>query len=411
MVGDKHTDKPFFERVPSVNLEDQILIVKDLEGVEENAAIEKILANELDKPFTTGIPPWRLVVLPLTPSRCFMAFAYSHTIGDGPTGVSFHKSLTKAFGNLTEPTSSPSSVVKSSTKPLPTPFDTPERLPISWSFLLAPILSLVIPRFISDLLGLRVGASTIDEGTWTATDIFFDPELFQSKVKLYEIDASLLTKAVQASRKHDAKLTGLLQQFIARGLSKLITDPKVTNFVSQTAINMRSSVGVPVDEMGEFASGCYATHPRSQTIGPMTEHDWEVASTATRVFAESASTLQDQAIGLLRYVPSIRKWTMGKIGQRRDCSIEISNIGVFDTSTPASNAGEDCAKITKTVFAQPGHVTGPPISFNFTSVRGGNLVYPVTWQTGALGVPLEEEEKFVDDLCSSLKKDFEDLKA
>lgn len=404
MVGDKHTDKPFYERVPAVNLEDQIHIVKDLEGVEENVAIEKILAAELDKPFTTGIPPWRLVVLPLGPSRCFVTFAYSHTIGDGPTGVSFHKSLAKAFGNLKELTSTPSSVVQSPGMPLPTPFDTTERLPISWTFLLAPILSLVIPRFISKLLGLRVGASTIDEGTWTATDIFFDPELFESKVKLYEIDASLLTNAVQVSRKHNAKLTGLLQQFIARGLSKQITDPNVTNFVSQTAINMRNSVGVPADEMGEFASGSYATHPRSKVQGPMTEQDWEVARTATRTFAESAVQLQDQPIGLLRYVPSIRKWTMGKIGQRRDCSIEISNIGVFDSAS-----GEGFARITKTVFAQPGHVTGPPISFNFTSVKGGNLVYTVTWQTGALGVGLDEEEKFVDDLCASFKKDFEDL--
>lgn len=400
VVGDQDTDKAFYERVSAIDLKDHVSIVQ-VDEEDTKSSIKGVLASELDKPFTAGIPPWRIVVLPLGSSQCFIAYSFSHTIGDGPSGASFHKSFLKACQSL--PSNPSSSLVETSRKPLPDPFDTPKRLPISWSFLLTPLIAHVTPNFAAKLFGLRVSASAVDEGTWTATPIFYDPATFRSKVEIQEIESSLLDNAIKVSRKHDAKLTGLLQQFVARALSKVVTDASVTNFVTQTAINMRRSVGTPSDEMGEFASGCYVAHPRANSHGPMSEHDWQAAREATRKFAESATTLQDQAIGLLRYVPSIRKWTVGKIGQKRDCSIEMSNVGVLDTGD------EGPAKILSAVFAQPGHVTGPPISFNFVSVKGGNLVYTVTWQAGALGVPEEHEDGLVEKLCSSLKHDFERL--
>jgi hypothetical protein len=110
---------------------------------------------------------------------------------------------------------------------------------------------------------------------------------------------------------------------------------------------------------------------------------------------------------LLRYAPSIRNWMLGKVGQSRDGSYEVSNLLAFDdTDDGASHK----YKISKMVFVQPANVLSAPLVFNIISVKGGSLVCAVSWQAGALDVPLEEEDLFVDGICSSLQADFEALR-
>ncbi|KAI8214999.1 hypothetical protein K4K52_011732 [Colletotrichum sp. SAR 10_76] len=256
----------------------------------------------------------------------------------------------------------------------------------------------------ANLLGLQAQASTLDEGTWTGSPAAFNRDKSRTKIALRVVESYLVDRALCQAKTHDAKLMGLLHQFIARGMSKAFGEVNVTNFVSQTAVNMRKSVGVPSDEMGEFVSATYLVHPKLTSAGPLSDAEWLAASSSTKAFAETAATLQDQPIGLLRYLPSVRKWLLSKLGQRRDCSHEVSNVGAFEGAT---RGGEKKATITHVVFSQPGHVSSAPICFNISSVKQGPLVYTVTWPTGALGVPEVEEDAVVDTICTSIQADFE----
>lgn len=71
---------------------------------------------------------------------------------------------------------------------------------------------------------------------------------------------------------------------------------------------------------------------------------------------------------------SIRNWTLGKIGQQRDCSYEASNILAFDgtdgTDSADGSADHEC-KVNKMVFTQPGNALSAPLVFNIVSVKGG----------------------------------------
>ncbi|POR38317.1 Uncharacterized protein TPAR_01482 [Tolypocladium paradoxum] len=407
VVGDKHTDKAYFERVPTISLKDHITILSSLSAAHDaSAEIEKVLGGDLDQPFPEGIPPWRIIVLPLQSSQALIVFSFSHSIGDGPTGTSFHRSFLKAVRTTPKAAlESASSSITTPELPLPAPFDTPERLPISWSFLLGPLLGDILPRFLANLLGLKAQASTVDKGTWLGTRLmFFHPDGPRSRLKLREIPAPVVANAVRVSRTHDAKLTGVLQQIIVRALSKAIDDASVTNFVSETAVNMRKSVGVHEDEMGEFASGCYLPYVRpAATDAPLSEEEWEAARVATRKLAMTASTLQDQPIGLLRYAPSVRKWMAAKIGQERGSSFEMSNVGVFDVGRDGDAVWS--ARVVKAIFAQPGHVASSPIAFNIVTTKGRSMVYTATWPLGALGVPEEQEDAFMTRVCDSIDAD------
>jgi hypothetical protein len=408
VVEDMNTDKSFFRRAPTIDLEQHITILGCHDDKDDSSRIEQLLATNLDVPFPAGIPPWRILVLPLQRGH-FVAFCYSHMIGDGLTGRAFHRTLLEALKKDPDIPRSETYTVETPDRPLPAPFDTAERLPISWTFLLSPLLSLVLPASVATYTGLRTSGSTIDAGTWTGSEIPQAGALnpFHSKVKLREVPASTFAKLLRTIKTHDTKLTGVFEEAIVRALSSVLPSP-TTNFVSQTAINMRASAGVPDDEGGEFASACYIMHPRRDPTAPFSEAHWAASRASSRKLATSASTLQDQAISLLRYLPSIRKWTTSKFGQRRDCSFEVSNIGAFAEREPRAHNASG-VRVTRMVFAQPGQIISAPMAFNLVSVVGGGLAYTVSWQAGALGEVGMEEGLFIERVCEAIECDLEAL--
>ncbi|KAE8149939.1 hypothetical protein BDV25DRAFT_140323 [Aspergillus avenaceus] len=410
VVKDKHTEKPFYEAVSSIELHQHISIVHEEIGSEGEAKVfERVLPPILDRPFPADIPPWRIVVLPLpsntsTVTRCFVCFAFSHSLGDGMVGLAFHRTFLEKWRQSTS-TKSESSTVTLPSRTLPEPFDTPTRLPISWGFLLGPLLAVYLPKFLCGMLGLHATAGTINDGTWTGSPMFFNPaSTSNSRVKILEIEAPLVQNAIQVVRTHDAKLTATIHQMIIRALSKAIPNNDVTNFVAGTAVDMRGAIGKPAYTWGLFVAGHYEGHERLKDAQqPISDELWTAAGVMTKALAGCATRLHDQSIGLLRYVPSIRKWTLDKLGCNRDSSYEVSNLLAFD-----GGAEPEC-RISKMVFCQPGNVTSAPMAFNILSVKGGSLMCTVSWQIGALGVPLDEEVEFVDGICSSIQADFKAL--
>lgn len=397
VVNDMHTDKAFYRHVEEIDLDQHITIL-----TQDEKSIEEVLQSHVDLPFPTGIPPWNIIVLPLE-HECFIALSFSHTIGDGITGPSFHRTFLNACNNNSDDMMLTSRVVNIPMRPFPAPFDTPERLPISWSFLLAPFFALFLPAFAIKLLGLRTSASASNEGTWRGDRITYDPETSRSGVKVRKVDAATTRSALRVIRENNTKFTAVFQQAIARALCKVDFDDTVTNFVAQTAINMRGSIGISNSEGGNYASGCYTVYPRKTQSPDFSVEDWALSCSTSERLARSATRLQDQAIGLLRYVPSIKKWTLSKIGQCRDSSFEVSNIGIFDVADSTN------ATITELVFTQPGSVLSAALAFNVTSVKGGVLTYTVTWRRRGLGRAEDEEDALVEGICQSIEQDLAQL--
>ncbi|KAH8655890.1 alcohol acetyltransferase [Xylariales sp. PMI_506] len=410
IVGDAHTDKAFYKRIASVNLEDHIRIVKiGTGGNDHMSQIEEVLRSHLDMPFRQGIPPWRIAVLPLSSSRSFISFEYSHTIGDGPSGAAFHRMLLQFYQDTENSEQAASPVMQTQGTILPAPFDTPQRLPISWSLLLGPLLSHYLPTFLTEYMRLSKGIARIDDGTWTGATVPMDCATSCTKIKLYEIEPELLENVLRISRAHETRFTGAFQQLVTKALCKVIPDPGITNFISQTSINMRGAIGVSNDEMGEFVSGAYISHFRGDTSMSPGKINWKAASAATHQLSVDSSRLHDQSIGLLRYLTSIRGWMVGKLGQRRDCSFEVSNIGAVEASSLSTGGERAQTQIINMVFAQPGHLLSAPLAFNLISVKGGSFVYTITWKVGALGVATCDEDHFVEMICQSINSDLKSL--
>lgn len=129
---------------------------------------------------------------------------------------------------------------------------------------------------------------------------------------------------------------------------------------------------------------------------------WAAASVMSGKLAELTARLDDQVIGMLRYVPNHKESMVSKLGGKREGSYALSNMLAFDSD----GAGGGC-RISKMVVASSAAVTSAPLNFLIISVKGGSLMCTVSWQPGALGHPVEKESSIVDEICSSLRGDFE----
>lgn len=408
--GDVDKRNPSYQRVSRLDIDEDHLIVA--KTAMNDSSIESIVEAQLQQDkWRHPSPPWTLHITPLEPNqpgqkRFFAAYVYSHVLGDGMSGLAFHRTFLRSLQAQVE-TENASSIIPPKV-PLPAPFDTPSRLSISWSFLLAPFLAVYMPKFLANLLGLRAASSIINEGTWLGLPTFYKAaDTEQTRIKMITIPSQTLVKILQVCRKNEAKLTGALHQIILLALKSKINLPAATSFASQTAVNMRGSIGASDDEMGLFVSGYYENHSRENIPEVVSEAFWQAARQTTTDLAKCSVTLQDQPVGLLRYLPSVRSWTQGKLGQKRDGSYEISNLGAFKPFEAATTNME--VRISKMIFSQPGNVTGAPLTFNVVTVAGGDLVITISWQIGALGAEKEDERDFIDQIGLHVERSLEAL--
>lgn len=409
IIKNPESERAFYERVPFLNLAEHVLHCQkhDTELAEDDL-IENVLPSMLDHKWRKDIPRWKLFIEPILDNQWLMSFAFCHSIGDGMSGIAFHRSFLNAL-EATESPVSTKTVVQSSTGLLAAAFDTKERLPVSWPYLLTPLLAVYVSNPVAISLGLRAAASTVDHGTWTGSNMFYTKDHFRTGVKIMSFEAALLRKILDIAKFHNTKLTAVIHGLIIKAMSRHVSSEAVTttNLVSQTAVNMRGSVNASNDQMGLFVSGFYDIHPLDVEPSPLATNAsfWSAASTMTRDLSLCVGSLQDHPIGLLQYLPNVRSWTLSKPGLSRDCSYEVSNLGAF---IPISAINKKVS-ISKMFFAQPANVVSAPLVFNIVSVAGGDLVCAVTWQVGALDVPESDENIFVDKICKSMRSDLVDL--
>ena len=398
-------------------------------------------------------PAWALDVLrlvgPHDKYRLFISFTFSHSHGDGMSGIAFHRTFSEALQRtLSSGTRGTNVTVETPSFLLSEPADTPSRMPISWSYLLRPVLGLFLPGFLARPLGISGPLSGADASTWTGSEKFIETtrtvkvprhdqfagvtiwkevELsgahIATSVEVVCITAHALRGVLAKCKENGAKLTPLLDLLIARAIGKALEasarDPKDLNFVSQIPMNLRRALDVSDKEVGNYVGGTYWRHklPNFPT-NSIDENSWHAVRLQGQHVVDCASTLRDQPVGLLRYISDFSTWMQDQIGQQRDCSWELSNLGSVDTGAGFSLGDQDgpIISIQDMLFSQPASPIAPPLNFSVIGVKGGGLEICISWQIGALGLSRkeeheieEEERKFVRRVAISLREAVERL--
>ena len=397
---DRESDSPYYQACDRLDLSQHVQILPQRNGWDGIRSVEDALPAILDSVGPLSIPAWKVTIIPFPQQKCFVGFSFSHSLGDGMSGIAFHRTFLAALQELGV---EKDLIYTPTLQQLDPPFDTSTNLPISWSFLLRPLLGTLLPKRVASLFGF---GDKIPPGTWTGSRVFYNAEEHRTGVKTLSIDGALVKEALRVCRTHQAKLTGLLHQLIIDSLSESLAQCSgIDNLTAQTALNLRGAVGKSNDEMGNFISAVTHTHAIKKPSGDsevFQELDWSAVRAVTERLAAAAKELRDQPIGLLRYLTDVRSWVASQPGQRRDCSYEVSNLGSFQPSGPTKRCS-----VTEMIFCQPANVLGAALDLNVVSVVNGSLSIAVSWQAGALSLSAgQDEEDFVETVCQRIRSGF-----
>ncbi|KAL0254275.1 Alcohol acetyltransferase [Diplodia seriata] len=445
------TESPELIRPETMDLSNHVEITEPVVTTDSGSphaeleAIKPLLCHAHDQQFpdTSRIPPWRIVVIPLTTNPAptttaqafYLLFTYSHSHGDGPSGLSFHRTLLSALRHPTQTALSSASTSLSAASPIYHPPATPallppiERtvaLPVSWPFLLLPVASSYLPSALltSRLLTsrhvlFRASVAPHRPDAWTALPTAYDAANFRTGAAFALAPPAVVQGMLRRCRMHNGvKLTGALHGVVVRALSAALPEsPSSASFIAQTAINLRHLMpryGTPDDPrnwaaaVGLCVSVAHHAFPRDDGAVEALAADggedvfWHRARETTRALAERSSTLGDQPIGLLKYLRSFRGWLEGQVGGRREASYEVSNLMAFKPE--GEGEGEGGWGLGRMVFSQPANATGAAVNFNIVTREGGDMVVALTWQRGVLGVDGGDEDGWAKGVCEGLER-------
>ncbi|KAL1637002.1 Alcohol acetyltransferase [Diplodia intermedia] len=460
------TESPELIRPETMDLSNHVEITEPVVTTDSGSphaeldAIKPLLCHAHDQQFpdTSRIPPWKIVVIPLTtnpapttPRAFYLLFTYSHSHGDGPSGLSFHRTLLSALRHPTQTALTSASTSLSAASPIYHPPATPallapiERtvaLPVSWPFLLLPVASSYLPSALlnSRLLTsrhvlFRASVAPHRPDAWTALPTAYDPANFRTGAAFAVAPAPVVAGMLRRCRMHNGvKLTGALHGVVVRALSAALppsppssssspssSSPAAASFIAQTAIDLRRLMprygGEHADadprnwtaSLGLCVSVAHHAFPRDDGAVEALAADggedvfWHRARETTRALAERASTLGDQPIGLLKYLRGFRTWLEGGVAVGREASYEVSNLMAFGPTEPEGE-GDGGWGLGRVVFSQPANATGAAVNFNVVTREGGELVVALTWQRGVLGVEGGDEEAWAEGVCEGLER-------
>lgn len=405
IVQDSKTEKPQLARAAKIDLEKHVCILRPDEKNEN--AIQSLLERAHNEPLSDyeARPQWRLYIALDGPSKSFhVAFASSHALADGMSGFLFHKTFLEALREPPHLAFDADPVFEPSTqRTLPPALEQAGNLTITWSFLIGPLLGEFCPVWLARMLG--VSKENPDSNPpWCGPAIrparTSTNSLVKTAVHVTAVPPELLQSALAACRKHDARLTGLLNHLMCRALARSLRSrgKQYERFVTETAIDLRRCLPADIQEsMGNFVSAVTETveiSPSSLDSGAnLADSDWESIRSTTQRLGEKSNTLADQPTGLLKYLSNYREWSMKKAATPAEASFGMSNLGTFDGSS--TNDSASSWVVDEMVFSQSADATGGPFNLNVASGKGGLLMLVVTWMPGMF--ELEEERLFVQD--------------
>lgn len=397
-VIEENTNHASFVRVPSMNLQDfiQWKTVRASTQSEYDAHILEAIRDRLEQlwPDTANRPPWKLLVVqnesPESDEVVLdVVFATHHVLADGKSTTVFHTQLLQDLNSSTS--SSPPPELKNHILTFDQPpvlAPTQEELiqfKIGWLFFFKTLWGEFGPAWLKP---------TPPAEPWLGKAITLEPH--KLNLRLMAIEPKAVSNLVSACRAHGATLTAILHALVLASLARRVPPEVAPTFSGETAISLlplaQFAAGADVDlstmltvlNTGTKTVWSAETVAKLRVQSSEADHNleeelvWPVAAAwRAAMKAKVASLPDDDVIGLLGWVTDWQKRWEGKIGQKRDATWAISNVG---SVKGVGSEGPGGWRIQRSFFSQPAAVAGPVFSINVTGVEGGEVTLVMSWQ-------------------------------
>ena len=351
---------PVFVRLPFVDLDQAVRFYDGAPG-DFNAYLEAQHNERFTQPF------WRVVVHTLDGRGRFMvSFIFHHALGDGGTGMAFHRGFQAAL-----PTAALSRAVSARAVPPPSP-------------LLPALEACYDPAALTTTPPPALPADIWTGSAITAADL-------ATRVHTLALPAATLARMVARCRAERATVTALLHAATAAAF--LADVPQAYAGIRVTgAMSMRRFLPAIADD----AVGCWVTGFADTQLRAPLARAGGVWDEARRVCALLQALVATGNTGAVRACATPAEKYAALLGTRRHGgAIEVSNLGLYDGGSAGGWAVADV------VFSQSASVAGAAVEFSFVSTRGGGLAVGASWQECAVATAtvkrgLEEMVRQID---------------
>lgn len=396
----ENTNQASFVSVASMNLGDFIEweTVTGSSQAQYDARVLEATKSRLEQlwPDVASRPPWKLLVVQngaSAPGKVVidMVFTTHHALADGKSTMVFHNGLLRELNSDSPPPAGLKSHVLSFDRPpvLAPPQQELIQFRIGWVFFLKTLWEEFGPSWLKPRPPVE---------PWAGKVITLEPH--RLNLRLLSIEPEVVKSLVSACRTHGATLTAIIHVLVLASISKRVPAEVAPAFSSETPIGLlpwaKSAPGVDIDLTSMLlvlntssnkvwdADTVADLRRRLDEVDDGIEEDlvWPLAATwRAEMKAKLASLPNDDVCGLMDYVTDWQKRWEGKIGQKRDATWEVSNIGLIKG---IADEGQGGWTIQCSFFTQPAFLAGPAFAVNVTGVEGGEVTLTLNWQGGVI---------------------------
>lgn len=396
----------------AINLVDCVLFVDDLgDGDAALGGVFESAHNEWFDTHDTTKPWWKLLIY----GGSLVVFVYHHSIGDGLSGFTFHRSLLAALNanevsstSVERSTDATGSVVEvRNIIPPPLPLDQIEDK-LSWRFVIYGFLFWQMLRFFFNEKHFLFSDANFPKTYPTPTKPLPESERTITKAKILRLDKTTMSKCLAACRQHKTSFTALLHTLIQVTLASDVYPNAKLGF-SRQAVNIRPLLPVNTgpDQFNDAASQYGRVQWLSQyrTAGRLPSPNvtqpqhpvnipliWQLAASykgGMNAAIHDGHVIQDFLMGKL-LGEDIEEIDFYGLGLYQNNSFLMSNLGVFERREDMEDGGWEIGEVgfsAGSIRAAMGDI-GP--SFNFASAKVGDCVVCATWEEGVLEMTMVE---------------------
>jgi len=339
-------------------------------------------------------------------------FVYHHVIGDGMSGLIFHKTMLQALNTCgkrddyishdklksAEFSDSDESnlIVTSAIKPVLPAVEEILSLPTTTIAALRKTLGPWIPSWLRwKLSGKR----------WSGNPYRCDMPI-ETRIRAINIGSSATQALVRRCRIERTTVTPFLQVVVGKVLLDVFKDAK--RLRCAVAVSLRrffpTSLRIGDSAMGLWVDGFCIDYRRSELQGKEGELiAWDTARMRRRhIEHQIVKRDTDLELADFKHIKDFREYLMGMMGKKRVNSYSITNIGVFNGRPASGDDNGDAWVISDVVFSQSIHVNGSAIQFCIVSTKDGGMSITLNWQNGIISA--EDGGRIAESLRQMLEQ-------
>ncbi|KAE8445459.1 hypothetical protein EG329_013349 [Mollisiaceae sp. DMI_Dod_QoI] len=374
---DEDSSSPYFARLPFIDLEDVVVFLtrqKPFTGGERDIELDEILEVQHNKSFKENfgkLPFWRLIVTtePELENQFIASFIFHHSLGDGTSGLVFHKDFLSALQDP-YPTLASSIVYPSKTDLLP-------NLELLHSLPIPPAKPKYKPT-----------------NLWSGEMVSMPT---RSNFRSLYLSQPITQQFVQTCKAQSTTVTATIPVIVATALLKNL-DTQFQELECTLPVSLRRWMPAPIteDSFGVWIDAFSQYYRRENLSAFSWDESRRSRQTINEYLRSGGGSIN---VAKFQMIKDMREFFLSRVGTERGTSFDVSNLG----SIGARDQNEGEWKMGRVVFSRSAFVSGSAIAVGVVSGADGCLSLGFSWQEGIVS------EALIEKVIQAVRTEIEDI--